>query len=455
MKKGQEIQVAIEKTEFGAIGIAHLEDKTIYIKGSFPEQKVLARISKKKKDFAEAKLLQVIERAPYEKDAPCIHFGPCGGCISQNLPYENQLELKVSQVQQLFQEAAVSQGEFLGIEKSPEDFHYRNKMEYSFGDRTKGGPLELGMHMKGSPFSIVTVDQCLLVDEDFRAIFAFTLEYFRNRNLPHYNVRSHEGYLRHFIIRKGKNTDELLVNLVTSSQLEEDLTPYVEGLKALNLQGTLKSIIHTTNDALADAVIPEKVDILYGEDHIIDELLGLKFKISPFSFFQTNTKGAEGLYCIVKDFMGDAENKVVFDLYCGTGTIGQIVAGNAKKVIGIELIEEAVTAANENAKLNNLNNCTFIAGDVAKVIQEIKEKPDIIILDPPRSGVHPKALEYVVKFNPKDIIYVSCNPKTLVTDLKYLETHGYEVVKTKLKDMFPNTPHVEVVTLLTKSNGMK
>ena len=369
------------------------------------------RISKKKKDYAEGKLVEVIEKAPYEIDAPCPHFGPCGGCVSQNLPYEKQLELKVEEVKELFNKAGVSFGDFQGIEKSPNDFGYRNKMEYSFGDMKKDGPLELGMHAKGSPFSVITVDKCLLVDEDFRTIFSYTLNYFRERNLPHYKIRNHEGYLRHFIIRKGINTNELLVNLVTSSQIEEDLTPYVEGLKKLELKGTLKSIIHTTN-----------------------------------------TKGAEKLYSIVKDFMEDAKDKVVFDLYCGTGTIGQIVAGNAEKVIGIELIEEAVAAANENAKLNGLNNCTFIAGDVAKVITEVKEKPDLIILDPPRSGVHPKALEYVVKFNAKDIIYVSCNPKTLVSDLNYLTNHGYEVVATRLMDMFANTPHVETVALLSKLN---
>ena len=182
----------------------------------------------------------------------------------------------------------------------------------------------------------------------------------------------------------------------------------------------------------------------------MEELLGLKFKISPFSFFQTNTKGAEELYSIVREFMGNSDNKVVFDLYCGTGTIGQIVAPKAKKVIGLELIEEAVEAAKENAKLNGLDNCTFIAGDVAETIKEVKDKPDIIILDPPRSGVSPKALEYVIKFDAKEIVYVSCNPKTLVDNLKDLMAHGYKIERTRVKDMFPNTPHGEVVVKLIK-----
>lgn len=451
MKKGQEIEVFIEKTEFGGYGIGFLEDKKIFVKGTVPGQKVKARVSKKKKDYAEGKFIEIIEKAPSQIDAPCPHFGPCGGCSTQFIPYETQLNLKASEVIELFKEGNVSTGEFIGIEGSPETFEYRNKMEFSFGDATKGGELELGMHKKGSPFSIVTVDSCMLVDEDFRKIFKVTLDHFREAKLPYYRIRSHEGYLRHFIIREGKNTGDLMVNLVTSSQIEFDLTPWMEKLKELDLEGKLKSIIHTTNDSLSDAVVPEKVEVLYGDDYIMEEVLGLKFKVSPFSFFQTNTKGAERLYSLVKEFMGDmVKDKVVFDLYCGTGTIGQIVAGDARKVIGIELIEEAVVAANENAKLNNLNNCHFIAGDVAKIVNTIKDKPDIIILDPPRSGVHPKALEYVVEFNAKDIIYVSCNPKTLVNDLKYLEAHGYKVEKTKLKDMFPNTPHVETVVKLSK-----
>ncbi|SFB16827.1 23S rRNA (uracil(1939)-C(5))-methyltransferase RlmD [Clostridium frigidicarnis] len=454
MKKGQELEVFIEKTEFGGYGVGYRNDKKVYVKGTIPGQKVKIRVSKKKKDYLEGKVCEMLEKAPYEIDAPCPHFGPCGGCSTQFISYDQQLKLKTVEVMELFSNAMVTMGDFLGIEGSPEVFEYRNKMEFSFGDMERGGELQLGMHRKGSPFSIVSVGSCMLVDEDFRKIFNLTLEYFRETKLPHYRVMAHEGYLRHFIIRKGKNTGEISVNLVTSTQVDFDLTEWLEKVKSLELQGTLTSVIHTSNDSLSDAVVPEKVDVLYGRDYIMENILGLDFKISPFSFFQTNSKGAETLYSIVKEFMGDsAKNKVVFDLYCGTGTIGQIVAGDASKVKGIEIIEEAVVAANENAKLNGLDNCEFIAGDVAKVITELKDKPDIIILDPPRSGVHPKALEYVVKFNAEDLIYVSCNPKTLVNDLKYLTEHGYTVQKTKLKDMFPNTPHVETVVKLQRKHS--
>ena len=323
-------------------------------------------------------------------------------------------------------------------------------MEFTFGDEEKGAPLGVGMHMRGKSFGIVTVDKCMLVDEDYRKIIKLTVEYFREQNLPYYRVMKGEGYLRHLVIRKAKNTGELLVNLVTTTQIDFDLSDYVKLLRNQSYLGTLVSIIHTENDSRSDAVIPEKVNVLYGKDYIRENLLGLEFNISPFSFFQTNTKGAEQLYSMVREFMGDSENKVVFDLYCGTGTIGQIVAPKAKKVVGIELIEEAVEAAKENAKLNGLNNCEFLAGDVAEIIKTVKDKPDIIILDPPRSGVHPKALDYVIKFNAPEIIYVSCNPKTLVTDLKVLESKGYKIVQTKVKDMFPNTPHAETVVKLIK-----
>ena len=328
-------------------------------------------------------------------------------------------------------------------------------MEFTFGDVAKGGPLSIGMHIRGKSFGIVTVDKCKIVDEDYRKIIRLTVDYFRKQDLPYYRIMKAEGYLRNLVIRKAKNTGEILVNLVTTTQIDFDLTEYVKLLRSQSYKGNLVSILHTENDSLSDAVIPEKVNLLYGKDYIRETVLGLQFNISPFSFFQTNTKGAESLYTIVREFMGNSENKVVFDLYCGTGTIGQIVAPNAKKVVGIELIEEAVEAAKENAKLNGLDNCEFLAGDVAEIIKNVKDKPDIIILDPPRSGVHPKALDYVIKFNAPEIIYVSCNPKTLVTDLKVLTERGYEVIQTKVKDMFPNTPHVETVTYSKKLRSIQ
>ena len=451
MKRGSQVTIKIEKTEFPSVGISEFEGKKLYIKGAFQGQTVKGTVKKKRDTYADVKLVEVLEKAPYEIEAPCPHFGVCGGCSSQNLTYEKQLELLSDEVCELFEDKDIPMGMYLGVKGSENTWEYRNKMEFTFGDLEKGGELTLGMHMKGKSFGVLTVDNCMIVDEDFRKVLTLTVDYFRKQNLPYYRVMKREGYLRHLVVRKASNTGELMVNLVTTTQIDFDLSEYTEILKSQTYKGQLVSVLHTENDSFSDAVVPEKVNILYGRDYIIEELLDLKFKISPFSFFQTNSRGAESLYSIVRDFMGNGENKVVFDLYCGTGTIGQIAAHNAKKVIGLELIEEAVEAAKENAKLNGLDNCEFIAGDVAETIKQVKVKPDIIILDPPRSGVSPKALDYVIKFNAKEIIYVSCNPKTMVDNLETLLVAGYKVEKSKVKDMFPNTPHAETCVKLIKS----
>lgn len=450
MRKGKEYILDIVNTEFPGMGVGEYEGEKVYVKGTLPGQKILAQITKKKGGKIEGRLKEIIEDVDYKIDVKCPHFNYCGGCSHQFISYEKQLEFKKEQVLKLFKDAGIENFEFLGIEGSPEAWEYRNKMEFTFGDLEKGGELNLGMHKKASAFGIINTNSCQIVDGDFRIALDTVVNYFREKALPHYRIMSHQGYLRNLVIRKAKNTGEILINLVTTSQIDFNLEEITEILKALPYEGNLKGIVHTINDSLSDVVQADSMEILYGQDYIIEELLGLKFKISPFSFFQTNSKGAEKLYSIVKDFLGNAENKTVFDLYCGTGTIGQIVAPSANKVIGVELIEEAVEAAKENAKLNGLDNCQFIAGDVAKVIQDIKHKPDIIILDPPRPGVHPKAMEYVIKFNAPEIVYVSCNPKTLVNDLKVLEENGYVVERVRVKDMFAHTPHVETVVSLTK-----
>jgi 23S rRNA (uracil1939-C5)-methyltransferase len=450
VRKRKEYEFYIEGTEFPGKGIAYYEGEKVAIKGTLPGQKVRARVSKKNSNGVEAKVTEVLEDIDYKVDPKCETFGICGGCSHGHLTLEKQLEFKEQQVLALLKEKNIEGFEFLGIESSPFEYEYRNKMEFTFGDFEKGGELTLGMHAKNKSFAIVSVEKCQIVDEDFRAILSKTLEHFRGENLPYYKVMKHEGFLRNLVIRKAINTGEILVNIVTTSQMDYDFNSFVEGLKAMELKGKITGIIHTINDSLSDVVQADKIEILYGREYIIENLLGLNFKINPFAFFQTNTKGAETLYSMVRDFMGDSEAKVVFDLYCGTGTIGQIVAPKAKKVLGIELIEEAVEAAKENAKLNNLDNCEFIAGDVAEVIKTVSLKPDIIILDPPRPGVHQVALDYVIKFNAPEIVYVSCNPKSLAIDLAVLVAHGYKVEKVKLMDMFPHTPHIETVVKIVK-----
>lgn len=448
MRRNEVRDFLIEDIEFPAEGIAVQGEKKIYIKGAVPGQKVKAKITKQRKEYAKAKLLEVIEDIPNAVKPICSKFGICGGCIYQFLSYEDQLKLKEKQVLDLFKNADIEGFEYLGILGSPKAYEYRNKMEYTFGDLEKGGELTLGLHAKNNGFSIVGTEDCQLVDQDFRTIVTEVVNYFRGKQLPYYRVMKHEGYLRNLVVRKATNTGEILIGLVTTSQVDFNLGELTSILKALSYKGSLKGILHLINDGLADMVRADEVKILYGQDYITENILGLNFKISPFSFFQTNSKGAEKLYTTALDFLGDASNKTVFDLYCGTGTIGQLVSSKAKKVIGIELIEEAVEAAKENAALNNISNCTFIAGDVAKVITELHDKPDAIILDPPRPGVHPTAMKYVIEFNAPTIVYVSCNPKTLVDDLGVLIAKGYEVEKVKVVDMFPSTGHVETVVRL-------
>ena len=450
MKRRDIIEFEVGSMEFGGESSTLIGKRKVKMKGGITGQKVKAIVKKARSEKAEVKLLEVVENSPIETEEVCAHFGQCGGCSILSVPYEKQLEIKSEQVLKLFEEQEISGFEFLGIEGSPDERVYRNKMEYTFGDEVKGGPLTLGMHKKGRHLDIITVDDCRLVDEDFIKVLTSTVEYFEQKNLPYYRINSHQGFLRNLVVRKGVNTNQLMVNIVTTTQEDFDMTEYKDMILNLGTKAEVVSILHTINDGLADAVNCDELRVLHGRDYIEEVVLGLRFKISPFSFFQTNTKGAEKLYTIAREFVGDHEGKVLFDLYSGTGTIGQVMASAAKQVYGIELIEEAVVAANQNAKLNGLDNCEFIAGDVAKVVKNLEAKPDLIVVDPPRPGVHKDAIRDISGFGANEIVYISCNPRTLVLDLKGFEAYGYKVEKVKLMDMFPNTPHVETVCLMSR-----
>ena len=450
MKRKDIIEFEVGSMEFGGESSTLIGKRKVKMKGGITGQKVKAIVKKARSEKAEVKLLEVMENSPIETEEVCAHFGQCGGCSILSVPYEKQLEIKAEQVLKLFEEQDISGFEFLGIEGSPDERVYRNKMEYTFGDEVKGGPLTLGMHKKGRHLDIITVDDCRLVDEDFIKVLTSTVEYFEQKNLPYYRINSHQGFLRNLVVRKGVNTNQLMVNIVTTTQEDFDMTEYKDMILNLGTKAEVVSILHTINDGLADAVNCDELRVLHGRDYIEEVVLGLRFKISPFSFFQTNTKGAEKLYTIAREFVGDHEGKVLFDLYSGTGTIGQVMASAAKQVYGIELIEEAVVAANQNAKLNGLDNCEFIAGDVAKVVKNLEAKPDLIVVDPPRPGVHKDAIRDISGFGANEIAYISCNPRTLVLDLKGFEAYGYKVEKVKVMDMFPNTAHCETVVKLKK-----
>ena len=448
VKKKELIEFEIKEVGFPNKGRGEFEGHNIKFKGGIEGQKVEARVSRKRKGYMEAKIVNIVEKSPIETEEGCPHFGICGGCSYQSLSYENELELKEKQIKALFEQEKLDIN-FLGIEKSPEVNGYRNKMEYTFGDEEKDGPLALGLHRKGRFYEVVNVENCNIVDKDFTNILTTVLNYFGELNTSYYNKRTHTGFLRHLVVRKALSTGEILVNMVTSSQEELNKEDFINKLNEISTIGKITGIIHTINDGLSDVVKADKLEVLYGRDYTVEEILGLRFQISPFSFFQTNTFGAERLYSMVREFAGDIDDKVVFDLYSGTGTIAQIMAPVAKKVIGIEIVEEAVEKARENAKLNNLDNVEFIAGDVLKAVDELKEKPDLIVIDPPRDGIHPKAINKIIDFNPEVFVYVSCNPVTLVRDLKVFIERGYNVEKAKCMDQFPRTPHVESIILMT------
>ena len=458
MKKGQVYEGVIESVEFPNKGIVNVsqEDRCVIVKNGVPGQKVRFSVNKVKKGKAEGRILEVIEKAPQEIEPACPHFGQCGGCTYQNLPYEEQVKLKESQVKAMMDEAVDGDYIWEGVLESPVKSEYRNKMEFSFGDEYKDGPLALGMHKRGSFHDIVNVCDCQIVDGDYRKILACTLECARKSGLPYYHRMRHDGYFRHLLVRKAVKTEEILIDIVTASEEgfdskpKEFLNKWAAALQALELTGKIVGILHTKNDSLADIVKDEGTEVLFGQDYFYEELLGLKFKITPFSFFQTNSLGAEVLYEKAREYIGDTNEKVVFDLYSGTGTIAQILAPVAKKVVGVEIVEEAVEAAKVNAKLNGLDNCTFWAGDVLKVIDELGEVPDLIMLDPPRDGVNPKALMKILNFGVDRLVYIACKPTSLARDLEMIQGRGYKVEKIACVDLFPNTVHVETVVLLSR-----
>lgn len=521
MKKKQILTGVVERVDFPNKAVVKAQvpqpDESVateyaVVKGALPGQTVEFSVKKARKNKCEGRLRAVLKKGQLEtREAKCPNFGTCGGCNYQEIPYEQQLALKKEQVIRLID--AVYEGDgyqydgILSVRKDGQyrEWGYRNKMEFSFGDAVKDGPLTLGLHKKGSFHDIVDAEGCQIVHPDYSAVLACVREYAKENNIPYYHKRDHQGVLRHLLVRRAEVSGDMLVALVTSTQQEIDYSELVSRLLALPLEGQITGILQICNDSLGDVVQSDETKILYGKDWFEEKVLGLTFKISLFSFFQTNTSGAEVLYQRAREYVlgeinignagetsngnmaentpseenapgGDALNgnapgddtlnrkasdgnateihavdlhdKVVFDLYSGTGTIAQLIAPVARKVIGVEIVEEAVEAAKENAALNGLDNCEFIAGDVLKVIDDIEEKPDYIILDPPRDGIHPKALQKIIDYGVKNIVYISCKPTSFARDLAVFQERGYELKRVSNVDLFPETVHVETVCLL-------
>lgn len=467
MKKGQIVEGIVVEVNFPNKGIVEVveqaEDKPalvykVAVKGVLPGQRVKLAIKKARKDKCQGRLLEVLEMGQIEsRKAECPYFGACGGCNYQRIPYEDQLGLKKEQVLKLIDAVYHGEGyQYDAICPSPSEWGYRNKMEFSFGDEVKDGPLTLGLHKKGSFHDIVDVEGCKIIHEDYSKILSCIREYVKEAQWPHYKKKNHEGLLRHLLVRRSYYSKEILVALVTSSQMDIDLTELSEKLKSLTLEGKIAGFLHIINDSLGDVVQSDETRLIFGQDYITEQILGLSFKISPFSFFQTNTRGAEVLYERARQYIleesnvGSLEGKTVFDLYSGTGTIAQVIAPVAGKVIGVEIVAEAVEAAKENAARNGLKNCEFIAGDVLKVLDDIKEKPDFIILDPPRDGIHPKALQKIIDYGVENIVYISCKPTSFARDLEVFQQRGYALKRVSNVDLFPQTVHVETCVLITR-----
>lgn len=489
MKKGEIYCGRVSSTVFPRKGTVEVADTPVIVEGVYLDQEVEFRITKKKSVRVDGKLISVIKKAEYEINPSCSFFDVCGGCSFANLPYEIELSMKEEYVKGLLKAAfselkgdgnTLWEDHYQGITGAVSTDSYRNKMEFTFGDAVKGGELELGLHKRYSSHDIITVCDCDIVDGDFKNILLTTLDFARRNNLTHYHRMKHEGELRHLLVRKGYFTGEIMVGIVTTSVSKMDYEAWKNELLGLNLQGTSVSIFHIVNDSLSDAVKADSLELLHGRDYIYDRLFDLTFKISVFSFFQTNTAMAEKLYSKVLEFAGDTSGQVVLDLYCGTGTIAQILAKRSKRVLGIELVQEAVVAARENAKLNHLDNCEFIAGDVGEITKELnclrEEKENLcyyesckknlhfisetmlkelsnvetIILDPPREGLRPNALPQILSFNAPNIVYVSCKASSLARDIIGFLEVGYEVERIEVVDMFPRTANVETVVLLSK-----
>ncbi|MBP3754737.1 MAG: 23S rRNA (uracil(1939)-C(5))-methyltransferase RlmD [Lachnospiraceae bacterium] len=467
MKRGQIVEGYVESCDYPCKARVKCEEGIVAVKNALPGQKVLVRIGRSRDGRADGTLVEVVGRSTLETGRICAHFGDCGGCAYLSMSEEDEMNLKGEQMKKLFAQR-VSQStskygrepEWDGIRQSPKVYGYRNKMEFSFGDETKGGDLNVGLHKRGAFHDIIDTSDCMIVDEDYRTILTLTRDYFRENKTPFYHKTTHSGYLRNLMVRKAAYTGEILVCLVSASSEkwgEDDsilLEGYIKALTSASYTGKLAGIIHIICDALSDAIIPDKTEVIYGEDHINDRLLGLDFKIGPYSFFQTNSYSAEVLYGMVREYVekcGGADGKTVYDLYCGTGTIAQIAAPSASKVYGVEIIPEAVEAAVKNAERNGIDNCEFICGDVLKVLDDLTDKPDIIILDPPRDGIHPKALPKIIDYGVDHIIYISCKPTSLERDLEELLAGGYMIERYGCVNQFPWTREVETVMLLRKA----
>jgi 23S rRNA (uracil1939-C5)-methyltransferase len=448
VKTDQELDLRIESLAYGGNGVARLNGFVVFVRRGLPGDVVRARVTKVKRNHAEAQALEVVEPGAPRVDAPCQHYPQCGGCRFQDLAYEAQLEAKAEQVEDALRRIGhVSDPPLEPIVPAESVFHYRNKLEYSF-TRTPEGPA-LGFHRAGRWDEVLDIRKCWLTTDLGNAIREAVKQWARAHNLPAYDQADHTGFLRHLVVREGRNTGQALVQLVTAPG-RLDAETFVAALEPFP---EVRSIHWSVNDRPAE-VTNLPTQLLHGADAIEEELCGLRFRVRPNAFLQTNTAMAERLYGLAREFAQLTGEESVYDLYCGIGTIGLTMARDALTVWGVEVSEESVACALENAELNGIANAAFYAGEVGDSLEDLQERagnPDVAVVDPPRAGLSGKALRRLARLEPKRIVYVSCNPTTLAGNVKELAKEwGYSLVRARPVDMFPHTPHIETVALLER-----
>ncbi len=450
--KNNTIEVEIEKSVYGGRGLGRCEGRVVFVEGGIPGDRVKALIKKKKANFIEAEVSEILVSSPDRIEPPCPVFGKCGGCTWQNLSYNAQMKCKedialsslehISKIKTILSEPIVP---------SPDIWRYRNKMDFTFGS-DENGEATIGMHKKGNFYEIVDIEKCLICPESFEKILRIVKLFCREHKLVSYNPRNHQGLLRHLIIREGRNTGELIAVLLTSSENFPDPDKLVEKIKSE--VPSLTAFSWGINSGMSDAPNIDKINYQYGQDYFFEKIGHIKLQVSPFSFMQTNTKAAENLYNIVKEYVESGDKDILFDAYCGAGSIGLYVSSSGNQVFGIDIVLSAIWDARRNAKLNGINNAVFMAGEMKKsiplMLTAANNRITRIIVDPPRSGMDKKSLKYIIEINAPMIVYVSCNPTTLARDVEVLAESGYVPVKARPVDLFPHTYHIEMVIQFKK-----
>ncbi|MBT4148857.1 MAG: 23S rRNA (uracil(1939)-C(5))-methyltransferase RlmD [Candidatus Marinimicrobia bacterium] len=462
VKKGQEYELEIESLAYGGKGISRINDFVIFVKNAIPGQKVRALVYRKRKGYAEARPLEIINESEHLVDAPCTHFLTCGGCKVQQLSYDEQIEQKKQQIENIFQrQAGINDFKLDAVVPSEQIFNYRNKMEFTFSNNRWVLPDEpegvsrdfaLGMHIPKRWDKILNIDECHLMPEIGTKILNETQKLAKELNLKPYDQKTHNGYLRYLQMRFGHFTNEILVNLVTSYENPDLLKPLIDGL--IKEFPQISTVVNNINSRKADVAFGEYELHLHGKPCLEEKLGDLTFEISANSFFQTNSIMAEKLYQTALESAKLTGKEIVFDLYCGTGSISLFLAQKAKEVHGFEVIVSSVEDATRNAVRNGVGNAFFHVANLDNFFKfgvgKKYPKPDVIVVDPPRAGMHKFMTNYLPRFEAKKIIYISCNPTTQARDTEVLQQNGYQLKSLTMVDMFPHTPHVETVGIFEK-----